>query len=619
MWMTLIFWLGLIFAGAVVVRRWSPETLEGGPMAMIAVGFVAALAILSPVSILCYVLHLPVIVFSIACVLLVLGAVIAATKWGYWRDMKTLLISLLCVEMAFLAFDMIMGARVGAFLAGDAQVHLTRIRYLLAHGFGNQDPFIEVPGFFSTYHTNLFHALQASCSQLIGVDFLGTWFMNWPVNKLMFAAASYYLAWTVFKNRWIAWVVGLFFLYMKCTTSFSVYPNQTGMNVFVTLTIAFAIQVCREPKSMIAIARLAMCTFVLGQFHGLYVGFACVAVGPSLTVVMCWRAAKNQIHWKMVALALAALVVGMPFSLVAKYVKGPQSELRQTASANDVDDTKQNENDDAYNDKFKTLSNGMMMVKPEKMMGNRPALALALIVLGGTATLVGNRRRDGLLLLTIWLTVSAIYFFPPLCTLLLKLLGAKWVLMRIGGILNICLWTMIVGGILLLLSDHFQTWWKRAILSLVALLIANHIPGREPEYQWSNYWTRATQPSDARHRQLEYLRDSARELDEAIPAGALVLADGRAGRVLVTLADCYILTPDRSSPGANARPQRRLDMQTLLDPDTAWGDRKKLLDEYEIRYFLLTRSTANSTKWLNGRVVNQWKTGVGQVIEFHTN
>ncbi len=617
MWITLLFWFGLLFAGAVVVRRWTAETLEGGPMAVIAVGFVAALAILSPFSILCYVLHLPVIVFSIACVLLIFGAVVAATKWGYWRDMKTLLMGLLCVEAAILVFEMVMGARVGAFLAGDAQVHLAKIRFLLEHGFSNQDPFVEVPGFFATYHSNLFHALQASCSQLTGVDYLGTWSMGWAWNKLMFAAASYYLAWTVFGNRWIAWVVGLFYLFMKCTTSYAVYPNQTGMGVFVPLVIAFAIQVCRNPNSMVAIIRLAACTLVLGQFHGLYVGFVCVAVGPTLAIVMCRRVMKRQSQWRWAILAMVALFVGMPFSLIAKYVKGPQSELRQAVSIES--DTPTEEDEEIDGDKFRTLSNGMTMVKPEITMGGQPALAIALIVLGATVTLVGKRWRDGLFLLSIWLTVAAVYYFPPLCTLLLKLLGAKWVLMRIGGVMGICLWTMIVGGLLFLLREHFGTWWKRALLTLVAVVLANHVPHRAPEYTWATYWQRAGLPRDIRQTQLEYLRDASSLLHDAIPSGAVVLADGKAGRLLVTLADCHILAPDRSSPGANANPQRKLDMQALLDPNTNWDERKKLLDEYRIRFFLVTQRAAKSTGWLRGRVVNQWKTRIGQLIEFHTD
>jgi hypothetical protein len=617
MWITLLFWLGLIFAGAVVVRRWDPEALEGGPLAVTAVGFVAALAIVSPISIICYVLHLPVIVFSIACVLLVLGAVVAATKWEYWRDLRAVLAGVLCVEMAFLVFDMVMGARVGAFLAGDAQVHLARIRFLLAHGFSNQDPFIEMPGFFATYHTNLFHALQASCSQLTGVDYLGTWSISWAWNKLMVAAASYYLAWTVFGNRWIAWVVGLFYLYMKCTVSFAIYPNQTSSSVFIPLIIAFAIQVCRNPNSMVAIIRLAAGSFVLGQFHGLYVGFVCVAIGPTLAFVLCRRVVKRQSQWPLATLALAALVIGMPFSLIAKYVKGPRAELQQPLIAESDPEASQNEEIDG--DKFRTLSNGMTMVKPERMMGNRPALGLALILLGATVTLVGERRRDGSYLLAIWFTVAAAYYFPPLCTLLLKLLGAKWVLMRIGGIMGTCLWTMIIGGLLMLLREHFGKWWKRAILSFVAVLIANHIPSREPEYSWSRYWERAGMSPEARHTQLAYLRESSRLLNEAVTSKAVVLADGRAGRLLVSLADCHILAPDRSSPGASANPQRELDRQTLLDPNTTWDERKRILDAYGIRFFLVTSQTAKSTGWLKGRIVNQWKSGIGQLIEFHTD
>lgn len=124
---------------------------------------------------------------------------------------------------------------------------------------------------------------------------------------------------------------------------------------------------------------------------------------------------------------------------------------------------------------------------------------------------------------------------------------------------------------------------------------------------------------EARHTQLAYLRESSRLLNEAVTSKAVVLADGRAGRLLVSLADCHILAPDRSSPGASANPQRELDRQTLLDPNTTWDERKRILDAYGIRFFLVTSQTAKSTGWLKGRIVNQWKSGIGQLIEFHTD
>ncbi|GJM26925.1 MAG: hypothetical protein DHS20C16_33400 [Phycisphaerae bacterium] len=618
MWITVLFWLSLTFAGAVMVRRWAPDTFEGGPLAVIAVGFVASVAVLSPISILCYVLHLPVAVFSIACVILVIGSVVQATRWQFWPDLKKLLPGFLCVEFAFVVFEMVMAGRTGAFLKGDAQIHLARIRFLLANGFSNQDPFIEVPGFFATYHTNLMHALQASCSQLTFVDFLGVWATSWIWTKLMIVAASFYLAWTVFGHRWTGWVVGLFFLFLSSTIPFVVYPNQSSMKIMVPLVIAFAIQLCRNPDSIIAVIRLAAGTFVLGQFHGLYAGFVCLAVGPLLLIALGWKTVKRQLHWRFIAMAMAALALGMPFALVAKYVKGPSSELREPSSTQHVATEK--DPDEGQEEKYHTFSNGMVMLKPERMMGGRPALMLALVLLGALTTLAGERRSDGLKLLCVWATVAAILYFPPLCTFTLKLLGKKWIFGRIGGILSICLWMMVVGGVIFLLREQINTWWKRGLLSLVAVLFATQISNPSADYSWSAYWQQAKSPRAERHEQIENMRRARELLQEAIPPKEVVLADGRMGRLIVTLSDHFILAPDRSSPGASAHPQRKRDMQALLSASMSWPDRKKILDEYEIKYFLVSGVSARSTGWLSGRVVEQWKlSGGAALVHFHTD
>ena len=51
------------------------------------------------------------------------------------RDVRSRLLAILLiavgVELAIVMADMLLGARVGAFLEGDARVHLTRIRFLL--------------------------------------------------------------------------------------------------------------------------------------------------------------------------------------------------------------------------------------------------------------------------------------------------------------------------------------------------------------------------------------------------------------------------------------------------------------------------------------------------------
>ncbi len=626
MGLTLIFWLALTFSGAVIVRHVFPKEYESGPMGIIALGFMASAAVLSPVSILCYVLQLPVAVFSTTCVLLLVFSIGLAFRRRYWADFRSLLVSLICVETLFVVGDIFLGAKVGGFLSGDAQVHLARIRFILVHGFSNQDPFIEVPGFFATYHTNLWHALQAACTQLTGSDYLGAWAMSWVWVKLLVVAAGYYLAWSVFRDRWAAWTVGLFSLFLNSTISFAVYPNQFSINILVPMAIAFVVQVCRSSEKKGPIIGLAATTLVMGQFHGLYAGFIALTAGPAMTVVLFRKVLSKQLRWSMLGLALGSLLLGTPFSLIAKYVTGPSSERVDAPLADDdsdedtaVSQTAMTKEKKRENEKFHALAGGMLMHKPELVMGRRPFLALFLIIAGATCTLVGDRRREGLIVLYIWATVVAILFVPPICTLTIKAVGQKWVLGRIGGIMSMCLWVMVVGGFAYLIRNRIPRWWQRAILSALIVVGATQFHRRSVEYSWPIYWKIAWLPEETRRLKLNQLREASDRFAELLTPGEVVLTDGRSGRKLVMLADCHILAPDRSSPGASAHPSRRRDLKAILEPGTPTEERIKLLDKYNITHVLATARMRKSVGWIQQIAVGKQRVGQTVLVRIDTN
>ncbi len=84
MYVTLLFWLGLALPGYVVVRLWAKDDLESGLLGTLGLSYLATLAVLSPVSIACYLVGAPLSVFSAACCLSVLVAVVELTRRQWW-------------------------------------------------------------------------------------------------------------------------------------------------------------------------------------------------------------------------------------------------------------------------------------------------------------------------------------------------------------------------------------------------------------------------------------------------------------------------------------------------------------------------------------------------------
>ena len=86
MYASLFFWLALLLPGYVLVRYVWQDDLRSGLLGTIGLSYLAVFTLLSPVSILCYLLHTPVAVFSAAYAVAVLAGALEITRRGWWRD-----------------------------------------------------------------------------------------------------------------------------------------------------------------------------------------------------------------------------------------------------------------------------------------------------------------------------------------------------------------------------------------------------------------------------------------------------------------------------------------------------------------------------------------------------
>ena len=302
----------------------------------VALSSLGAFALLSPVSILCYLLRLPVAVFAVAALIAMVAAAVQIIRRGWWRDLGKLLAAGIGVELLILIIDMVMGGRVGAFIAGgDARLHVARIRFMLDHGMSNQDPFIAATCFFPVYHTNLLHALHAACSYVTRMDPLSAWFMNLVWAKLLIASGYYFLAWCVFERRCVAWIVALFAIGWLAPVTFALYPNQLAPNWLFPMMMGFAVQACRATCPWRVPLKLAIASLLLGQIHSLYAVFAGIALGPVLAGVFLVRMLRRHEHRRRSGACLLALFVAAPFVLISRSgmappPQGETTELEQT-------------------------------------------------------------------------------------------------------------------------------------------------------------------------------------------------------------------------------------------------------------------------------------------------
>ena len=143
MYLTVLFWLALFFPGYAVMYRVFRDELDSGIVGTIAISYLLTLGLLSPVSIICYVVRTPVWVLSAVTVVVVVAALVDLWRSKAWGCLGRMVRGPALIGLAVIALDMVAGLLVGGHLGGDAQVHLARIRFLVDRGISNEDPFVR--------------------------------------------------------------------------------------------------------------------------------------------------------------------------------------------------------------------------------------------------------------------------------------------------------------------------------------------------------------------------------------------------------------------------------------------------------------------------------------------
>lgn len=599
MFVSLLFWLALLLPGYALARLVDEDDAECGLMGMIGLAPFWAFALLSPVTILCYVLHLPVAVLSVASVAAVIAGAVVIQRRRWWRSLGRLVVGGLGLELALVAADLVMGGRVGAFMTGDAEIHLARIRYLLDHGFSNYDPFSGPPSFFALYHTNLLHGMQAACARLTGVNYLDSWAASIVWAKAVACGGVFYFAWSVLRSRWSAWAPAIYALALVSPVMFLLYPNQLAIYWLTAVMLGLGIQALRSPGWRVPV-KLAAASVVLGGVHALYAIFAGLAIAPVFGVTLVLRLIRRRPDRRTLMLGMIALLAGAPFPLVGRF-GGDRPPPDPTAERRDTPDER------ALNAEFGQTAGGWTVMRWSAFMEGEAGWRLALLGGGGALLVFLKRRTEGLGLLGMSAAVLIALFFPPACTLLIKLFGERWVLTRIGGIVSLCFAVAVVGGVALAVERWRPRWWTRGIVAVVAALLGVWQVYDRPEHGWKEYAERAGMTPDKRRDLLRYLHARTEFCADNIPAGSTVLAIARQGRALVSLCDCFIVTPDRGNGIALDVMDRRRDLDRLLAGETPWEERRALLEKYHIDRYVLAMGASADLEWVRHHLRGQVK------------
>ncbi|UCC30569.1 MAG: hypothetical protein JSU86_20515 [Phycisphaerales bacterium] len=600
MYASLLFWLALALPGYVIVRRVSEDDLKSGLLGTLGLSYLVTLGLLSPVSILCYLLRAPLGIFSGACAIAVVAATVEITRRRWWREIGELIIGGASFGLIILLADLVMGARVGALVGGDAVLHLARVRVLLDHGFGNYDPFVGPPYFFPIYHTSLHHALFAACSQLTGIHHVFVWFASLPWAKLVVAAGAYYMAWCVFDRRWVGWAAAVFMVGLRGPLNFLNYPNKLAPLWIGALMIGFAVQACQSPCTWRSVLKLAVGSLVLGQVHSLYGAFMGIVLGPVLGCVAMVRVVRRQPDCWRLATCTVALTAALPFLLISERTTASRSapSRRSVVKASTPDQPESTDTKEAW-----------VRMGPRAGWGSRD-WRTACLGAGIICALVGSRRRQALILLAIAGTAALIFYVPPLCTAAVEVLGKKWILGRMGFVLLLGFVGLAPAAAAFLVEPRARLRWVNAVISVPALCFALYFGGefanhKEP-YTWETYYTRARSSRAAREAYLDHTRLVVAFCDKHIPRGVTVLLEEWPGTVLTMIHDCHIVVPHQGSMGVPDRGPRRRDLKTMLAAETPWETRRALLRKYDIKYFFPAESP---TQWaqdhLKDRVTDQ--------------
>jgi hypothetical protein len=590
------FWLLLALPGYAVLRRHGQSWLDGaGPLDGYALSCLASLALLTPVSVAGYLFGLPLWVLSASVVLSVIAAAVHLVRARAWRVQSPRPSLVAILALAIIVADAVVGLRLGGHLAGDALHHAGRVRMLLSYGFNSLDPLVE-GRVDPIYQGSLYHALIAAAAQLSGLQATHAWAYTLFWAKLATAGALAHLAWTVLRERALAWIAAVAFAVYMAPYSILLYPNMLAVFGLMPLALAFAVRVQLGEQRGQSIAGLAAVALVSAQTHNLYYAFVCMLVGPPLLALLIRARVRRLPGARELLIALVALALGLPWFAAGalerlKPTPPPEPPAAAVAAAAGAPAGAElfggappvvtaEQEAERYRG-FLRLPGDQLMANPAKLLD---AMSMEAQLLLALALGMLTRRRSAFLALagSVLLAYAALYV-PPLCTALVEAAGAPWIVRRLSAVFNSLWFAIAPGTLLLLIRERFAPRW----LDVIALGLAGayaYVNGVDGE-PWTRdrYLASAASPAELQGRLAEH--ESRRAFfNRNIPRGATVVTKPSDATKLALDCDCYplVFAAARGSRGVEGIAVRRWVADMLLEPSLDLPRRVGLLRQYGV-------------------------------------
>jgi hypothetical protein len=616
--LTSVFWALFCLPGYAFVRRFWPQAREAGALYALAFSCAGSMLLLSPVSLVCYLVHAPLYVFSAACALFSLSALVWLARSGGGRELWALARGEPPLPWVLLAGLLWLQARSGGWLDGDALFHMGRMRVLLEHGFTNRDIYLAEEHFQAIYHSNLLYPLYAASAQLTRLSYLQTWFDTEAFAKLLVAAGHYVFAYALTRQRFAAHLFALCVITANAGETYALYPNVlcVGFLLPMLLGLGFAFA-AREECGPRALSQLAALDFLLAQVHGLYAVYAALLLGPVLLLALL--SSRTRRERVLLLLAIASLGAAAPFLWVSSYATRSGSDL---AAAPADDDAAQatpappppppagiatpqppaRETDalaagGGHLEKVVEAIDDVRIVFDPRRMGGWAFVGSGFLGLAVALALRRGQRLAMAIVLVVALLMAAVLFSVSGASAALRLLRAPFVVARLSTVLTMLLAFGITASLAALTQalGRSRALWE-ALLTLSMVGLSSQLLGHAP-LRFADHVRVALAPREVRHALLDQLEMRRQLLSQRVPSGETILTTARFARQLVMLRDCYVLAADRGHTGLPGISKRRRDLVVLNAADTAWPTRAKLIAHYHLRLVAFEHRWQRRYRW----------------------
>ena len=179
--------------------------------------------------------------------------------------------------------------------------------------------------------------------------------------------------------------------------------------------------------------------------------------------------------------------VALPFLLVSKAMVKPIEKTSQSALA----ETPAHGNTDGQS--------ASVSMKPRRGWG-KPDWRTACLLVAAGCTLAGARRKQAAALLAIASVILVIFLMPPLLATAIALFEQKWIVGRMGIILDVVYIALVPTSFAYFLELRLRFRPALVIISALVLLLGATFPRRRETTSWQAYNANIVAPREARER-----------------------------------------------------------------------------------------------------------------------